>query len=60
MDENTVHIKSTQTERDITARHIVIATGGRPSIPYSIAFSSTVARFLARRNWQSPATISSV
>lgn len=41
VDANTVHIKSAQTERDLTARHIVIATGGRPSIPFFLAVSLT-------------------
>lgn len=41
VDANTVHIKSAQTERDLTARHIVIATGGRPSIPFVSPLSLT-------------------
>ena len=33
VDEHTVHIKGPNEDRALSANHIVIATGGRPSIP---------------------------
>lgn len=33
VDEHTVHLKGPSEDRTLTAQHIVIATGGRPSIP---------------------------
>ena len=33
VDEHTVHVKGPGEDRRLTANHIVIATGGRPSIP---------------------------
>lgn len=33
VDEHTVHLKGPGEDRRLTANHIVIATGGRPSIP---------------------------
>lgn len=33
VDEHTVHLKGPSEDRRLTASHIVIAAGGRPSIP---------------------------
>ena len=35
IDEHTIHMEGKGINRDISASHIVIATGGRPSIPYA-------------------------
>lgn len=33
IDNHTVHIEGKNLNKELTAKHIVIATGGRPSIP---------------------------
>ena len=45
VDEHTVHVKGPGEDRRLTANHIVIATGGRPSIPcglYDRVMSSSI------------------
>lgn len=34
VDNHTLHLEGKGISKDLTANHIVIATGGRPSIPY--------------------------
>lgn len=43
IDNHTVHIEGKNLNKELTAKHIVIATGGRPSIP-SVFFSFIIYR----------------
>lgn len=57
VDAHTVHIEGKQ---DITANHIVIATGGRPGDSVASFSLSQLARFLVPASSASPATTCSV